>query len=161
MPTRAGEDLRVTDRGRSIAARWRQPTSSTRWSREPVLSFSRASSNLWCVGHAAGGRTGTGGRSAVRASWPVPITRRLSPWGQRLSQITHQADPEAGVEAGESAYYGYNAHTDVETLTDDAGNAVATYGYTAYGNADESEYTGIDRPEAGSPEGAEPYNAYR
>jgi RHS repeat-associated protein len=86
---------------------------------------------------------------------------QYSPWGQRLSQITHQADPEAGIEAGESAYYGYNAHTDVETLTDDAGNAVATYGYTAYGNADESEYSGIDKPEAGNPEGAELYNAYR
>jgi RHS repeat-associated protein len=86
---------------------------------------------------------------------------QYSPWGQRLSQITHQADLEAGVEAGESAYYGYNAHTDVETLTDDTGNTVATYGYTAYGNADESEYTGIDKPEAGTPEDAEPYNAYR
>ncbi|WP_454854034.1 golvesin C-terminal-like domain-containing protein [Promicromonospora soli] len=86
---------------------------------------------------------------------------QYSPWGQRLSQITHQADPEAGVEAGESAYYGYNAHTDVETLTDDTGNAFATYGYTAYGDADESEYTGIDKPEAGTPEDTEPYNAYR
>ncbi len=86
---------------------------------------------------------------------------QYSPWGLRLSQITHQADPEQGIEAGEDAYYGYNAHTDVETLTDDSGNAVATYGYTAYGNADESEYTGIDKPEAGAPEDAEPYNAYR
>jgi RHS repeat-associated protein len=86
---------------------------------------------------------------------------QYSPWGQRLSQITHQGDPDAGVEAGESAYYGYNAHTDVETLTDGTGNAVATYGYTAYGSADESEYTGIDKPEAGTPEEAEPYNAYR
>jgi RHS repeat-associated protein len=86
---------------------------------------------------------------------------QYSPWGQRLSQITHQADPEAGIEAGESTYYGYNAHTDVETSTDDSGNTVATYGYTAYGNADESEYTGIDGPETGSPEDVEPYNAYR
>nr|WP_242504342.1 RHS repeat-associated core domain-containing protein [Promicromonospora panici] len=86
---------------------------------------------------------------------------QFSPWGQRLSQITHQAYPEAGVEAGESAYYGYNAHTDVETLTDDAGNTVATYGYTAYGNADQSEYTGIDKLEAGTPEDVEPYNSYR
>jgi RHS repeat-associated protein len=86
---------------------------------------------------------------------------QYSPWGQRLSQITHQADPEAGVEAGESAYYGYNSHTDVETITDDAGNAVATYGYTAYGDANESEYSGIDKPEAGSPEDAELYNAHR
>ena len=86
---------------------------------------------------------------------------QYSPWGQRLSQITHQADPEAGVEAGESAYYGYNSHTDVETLTDDSGSTVATYGYTAYGNTDEAEYTGIDKPEAGTPEDSEPYNAYR
>ncbi|MFD2027898.1 DNRLRE domain-containing protein [Promicromonospora aerolata] len=86
---------------------------------------------------------------------------QYSPWGQRLSQITHQADPEAGVEAGESAYYGYNSHTDVETLTDDTGTTVATYGYTAYGSADETEYTGIDKPEAGAPEDTEPYNAYR
>jgi RHS repeat-associated protein len=86
---------------------------------------------------------------------------QYSPWGQRLSQITHQADPEAGVEAGESAYYGYNAHTDVETLTDDTGNTVATYGYTAYGDADESEYTGIDKPDVSAPEDSGPYNAYR
>ena len=86
---------------------------------------------------------------------------QYSPWGQRLSQITHQADPETGVEAGESAYYGYNSHTDVETLTDDTGTTVATYGYTAYGSADETEYTGIDKPEAGAPEDTEPYNAYR
>lgn len=86
---------------------------------------------------------------------------QYSPWGQRLSQITHQADPEVGVEEGESAFYGYNAHTDVETLTDDTGNTVATYGYTAYGNADESEYTGIDKPDVSAPEDPEPYNAYR
>ena len=86
---------------------------------------------------------------------------QYSPWGQRLSQITHQANPETDVEAGESAYYGYNSHTDVETLTDSAGDTVATYGYTAYGNADEAEYTGTDKPEVGTPEATEPYNAYR
>ncbi|MEU4361469.1 DNRLRE domain-containing protein [Promicromonospora sp. NPDC023987] len=86
---------------------------------------------------------------------------QYSPWGQRLSQITHQADPEAGVEAGESAYYGYNAHTDVEILTDDTGDTVATYGYTAYGNADVAEYTGIDKPDADTPGQVEQYNAYR
>lgn len=86
---------------------------------------------------------------------------QYSPWGQRLSQITHQADPEQGVEAGESAFYGYNAHTDVETLTDDTGNTVATYGYTAYGNADDAEFTGIDKPDPANPERAKPYNAYR
>ncbi|MFE6511679.1 RHS repeat-associated core domain-containing protein, partial [Nocardioides sp. NPDC057764] len=88
---------------------------------------------------------------------------QYSPWGQRLSQITHQADAEAGVVAGETGYYGYNAHTDVETVTDDTGKTVATYGYTAYGENDEAEFTGIDKPEAGNPEqpSDESFNAYR
>ncbi|MGW8565712.1 hypothetical protein [Isoptericola sp. NPDC055881] len=34
---------------------------------------------------------------------------QYSPWGERLSPVSHQADAEAGVEAGETAYYGYNA----------------------------------------------------
>jgi RHS repeat-associated protein len=80
---------------------------------------------------------------------------QYSPWGKRLSQITHNAD---GTE--EDAYYGYNPHADVETLTDQTGDPVATYGYTAYGNNDEAEFTGIDAPDAGTP-GDEPYNVYR
>ncbi|MFD6176168.1 MULTISPECIES: golvesin C-terminal-like domain-containing protein [unclassified Isoptericola] len=86
---------------------------------------------------------------------------QYSPWGGRLSQISHQADAEAGVEVGETAYYGYNARTDVETLTDETGNTTATYGYTAYGSDDTTEFSGIDKPEAGDPAAAEPYNAYR
>lgn len=87
---------------------------------------------------------------------------QYSPWGQRLSQVSHKADAEAGVEAGETGYYGYNAHTDVETITDDTGGTVATYGYTAYGENDEAEFTGIDKPDVTNP-GAdgELYNAYR
>lgn len=50
---------------------------------------------------------------------------QYSPWGQRLSQVTHNAD---GSE--EDAYYGYNPHTDVEQLTDNTGDTKATYGYT-------------------------------
>lgn len=88
---------------------------------------------------------------------------QYSPWGQRLSQVSHKADTEAGVEAGETGYFGYNAHTDVETVTDDAGKTVATYGYTAYGKNDEAEFTGIDKPDATNPEqpGDESFNAYR
>ena len=88
---------------------------------------------------------------------------QYSPWGQRLSQVSHKADTEAGVDAGETGYYGYNAHTDVETITDDAGSAVATYGYTAYGENDDAEFTGIDKPDAENPEqpGDESFNAYR
>lgn len=80
---------------------------------------------------------------------------QYSPWGQRLSQVTHKDD---GTE--ENAYYGYDSHTDVETLTDDSGDTKATYGYTAYGKNDDAQFTGIDKPDAADPT-KEPYNAYR
>ncbi|MEU9879143.1 DNRLRE domain-containing protein [Streptomyces phaeochromogenes] len=80
---------------------------------------------------------------------------QYSPWGQRLSQIKQNDDGTA-----EDAYYGYNSHTDVETLTDDTGDTKATYGYTAYGNDDRSEFTGIDKPDATEPT-KEAYNSYR
>ncbi|CCK25661.1 mucin-2 [Streptomyces davaonensis JCM 4913] len=80
---------------------------------------------------------------------------QYSPWGERLSQIKHNTDGTT-----ESGYYGYNSHTDVETLTDAGGNTKATYGYTAYGSDNESEYTGIDKPDASDPT-KEAYNAYR
>ncbi|WP_247701713.1 DNRLRE domain-containing protein [Streptomyces sp. F63] len=80
---------------------------------------------------------------------------QYSPWGERLSQIKHNSDGTT-----EDSYYGYNSHTDVETLTDDTGNTMATYGYTAYGKADDAEFTGIDKPDAADP-GKEPYNPYR
>ncbi len=80
---------------------------------------------------------------------------QYSPWGQRLSQVKHNTDGTT-----EDGYYGYNSHTDVETLTDDNGDTKATYGYTAYGSNDESEFTGIDKPETTDPT-KEDYNPYR
>ncbi|WP_154937200.1 DNRLRE domain-containing protein [Micromonospora palomenae] len=80
---------------------------------------------------------------------------QYSPWGQRLSQVTHKAD---GTE--EAAYYGYNPHSDVEQLTDVAGDTKATYGYTAYGKNDDAQFTGIDKPDTADPT-KEPYSAYR
>ncbi len=80
---------------------------------------------------------------------------QYSPWGERLSQIKHNSDGTT-----EDGFYGYNSHTDVETLTDDKGDTKATYGYTAYGNNDATEFTGIDKPEAGQPD-KETYNPYR
>ncbi|MER5306558.1 DNRLRE domain-containing protein [Streptomyces sp. NPDC002773] len=80
---------------------------------------------------------------------------QYSPWGERLSQVKHNTDGTS-----EDGYYGYNSHTDVETLTDKDGNSKATYGYTAYGSNDESEFTGIDKPDAGDPT-KETYNPYR
>ncbi|MFG3130867.1 DNRLRE domain-containing protein [Streptomyces tendae] len=80
---------------------------------------------------------------------------QYSPWGERLSQVTHNGDGTT-----EDGYYGYNNHTDVETLTDKNGDTKATYGYTAYGKDDESEFTGIDKPDAADPT-EEAYNPYR
>ncbi|MFE5484390.1 DNRLRE domain-containing protein [Streptomyces sp. NPDC056527] len=80
---------------------------------------------------------------------------QYSPWGERLSQVKHNTDG-----TGEDGYYGYNAHNDVETLTDKDGDTKATYGYTAYGSDDKTEFTGIDKPDAADPTKQE-YNPYR
>ena len=80
---------------------------------------------------------------------------QYSPWGERLSQVKTNTDGSK-----EDAYYGYNDHTDVETLTDSNGDTKATYGYTAYGQNDDAETTGIDKPDPQDPT-KEPYNAYR
>jgi RHS repeat-associated protein len=80
---------------------------------------------------------------------------QYSPWGERLSQVKTNTDGST-----EDAYYGYNDHTDVETLTDSAGDTKATYGYTAYGQSNDAETTGIDKPDPADPT-KEPYNAYR
>lgn len=85
----------------------------------------------------------------------VTKSYQYSPWGERLSQIKHTS---AGGE--ELGVYGYNSHTDAETLTDSAGDTKATYGYTAYGSDDKSEFTGIDKPETANPD-KEAYNPYR
>ncbi|MFF3610109.1 RHS repeat-associated core domain-containing protein, partial [Streptomyces sp. NPDC002463] len=80
---------------------------------------------------------------------------QYSPWGERLSQVKHNADGTS-----EDAYYGYNSHSDVETLTTKDGDTKATYGYTAYGSDDKSDFTGIDKPDAADPT-KEAYNPYR
>ncbi|MFI6932946.1 DNRLRE domain-containing protein [Streptomyces sp. NPDC050287] len=80
---------------------------------------------------------------------------QYGPWGERLSQIKHNTDGTT-----EDGYYGYNSHTDVETLTDKNGDTKATYGYTAYGKDDKSEFTGIDKPDTTDPT-KEAYNPYR
>ncbi|NUQ98619.1 MAG: DNRLRE domain-containing protein [Streptomyces sp.] len=80
---------------------------------------------------------------------------QYSPWGERLSQIKHNTDGTS-----EDGYYGYNSHTDVDVLTDNNGDTKATYGYTAYGSDDTSEFTGIDKPDAADPT-KDAYNPYR
>ncbi|MFD2767079.1 DNRLRE domain-containing protein [Micromonospora eburnea] len=85
------------------------------------------------------------------------VTRsyRYSPWGERLAQVTYKSGG-----AKEYAYYGYNTHTDVEVLTGAGGNALATYGYTAYGSDDTAQFTGLDKPDPANPD-KKPYNTYR
>ncbi|CAL9574712.1 hypothetical protein SUDANB95_04869 [Actinosynnema sp. ALI-1.44] len=79
--------------------------------------------------------------------------------GQRLTQSKKDTDG-TGPEVAEDSYYGYNPHTDVETLTKDNGDTRATYGYTAYGKDDTESFTGVDKPDVQQP-GKEPYNFYR
>ncbi|WP_040925768.1 RHS repeat-associated core domain-containing protein [Saccharomonospora marina] len=73
--------------------------------------------------------------------------------------MKHDTDG-TGPETDERSFYGFNPHTDVETLTKPNGDTRATYGYTAYGKDDEEAFTGIDKPDAQNP-GREPYNVYR
>ncbi len=85
----------------------------------------------------------------------VTKSYQYSPWGERLTQLKRNAD---GSE--ELGVYGYNGHTDVETLTDTTGDTKSTYGYTAYGNNNDAEFTGIDKPDTAQPD-KEAYNPYR
>ncbi|WP_052433356.1 DNRLRE domain-containing protein [Streptacidiphilus carbonis] len=83
-------------------------------------------------------------------------TYQYSPTGERLDQIVHNTD---GTE--DPSYYSYNQHTDVQAITDSSGNTKATYGYTAYGQDDTSQDTGVDKPSSGQTGTSDPYNAYR
>ncbi|MFI7677915.1 RHS repeat-associated core domain-containing protein, partial [Actinophytocola sp. NPDC049390] len=86
-------------------------------------------------------------------------TYQYDAYGRRLTQQKKDTDG-SGPEVAEDAYYGYNPHTDVETLTTAAGDTKATYGYTAYGSNDTESFTGIDKPDTQNP-GKEPFNFYR
>jgi RHS repeat-associated protein len=49
---------------------------------------------------------------------------------------------------------------DIVALTDEQGNTRATYGYTAYGEDDDTLFTGVDAPDPTDPD-QQPYNTYR
>lgn len=80
-----------------------------------------------------------------------------SPNGERLALLnTTSTTSNSDVS---TSYYTYNAHQDVEALTGPTGTAVATYGYTAYGNPDTTLESGLD---GGSDTVAGfPFNSYR
>jgi YD repeat-containing protein len=91
-----------------------------------------------------------------RTNGTLARTYQYDAFGQRLSQVKKDTDG-GGPEVEETSHYGYNPHTDVETLTNDDGNTRATYGYTAYGSDDMQAFTGIDKPDTQNP-GKEPYS---
>jgi len=77
-----------------------------------------------------------------------------TPGGMRLSQSSHNSD---GTTA--NGYYSYNDHSDVEAVTGASGGTKTTYGYTAYGQDDKTQFTGADKT-APQP-GTQPFNPYR
>lgn len=87
-------------------------------------------------------------------SGSVTASYQYSPWGHRLSQT------KLSGESWELGVYGYNTRGDVESVTTTAGDTKATYGYTAYGKEDPSEFSGVDTPNPADPD-QEPYNPYR
>jgi RHS repeat-associated protein len=95
----------------------------------------------------------TSSAKASPASCRSPTSTPLG--GERLSQTKHNSGGTT-----EESFYGYNPHSDVETLTDQNGDTRATYGYTAYGQNDDTSFTGVDKPNPADPT-KEPYNFYR
>ncbi|MER6347880.1 golvesin C-terminal-like domain-containing protein [Streptomyces sp. NPDC001595] len=75
--------------------------------------------------------------------------------GQRATQIKHKDDG-----AKEYSQFVTSPRGDVEAITKEDGKTRATYGYTAYGAADESQMTGADKPGTGGEE-QEDYNTFR
>jgi RHS repeat-associated protein len=133
-------------------------TDSTRYAYDPL---DRTTSRTKNVGAAGEKRTDfnylglSGEVLSEEIAGQVQVAYQYSPWGQRLSQVKFQAGG-----ATEDSFYGYNPHSDVETLTSEAGDTRATYGYTAYGRDDTESFTGVDKPDPQNPT-AEPYNVYR
>ncbi|MCW3844989.1 polymorphic toxin-type HINT domain-containing protein, partial [Micromonospora yasonensis] len=80
---------------------------------------------------------------------------QYAPWGQQLTQIKHKDDGSR-----EYSQFIYRPRGDVVGITKEDGKTRATYGYTAYGKDDESQFTGVDKP-GSTPDGEEPYNAFR
>jgi RHS repeat-associated protein len=73
--------------------------------------------------------------------------------GEMLGQIHYDGDDE-------QVYLSFNAHSDVEMVTDSDGDAQSTYGYTAYGKDDVKDFTGDDKPDPANPDKDEK-NSYR
>jgi RHS repeat-associated protein len=82
-------------------------------------------------------------------------TYAYTPSGRRLSQSTVSNGTQT------TGYYTYNDHSDVEAVTNAVGDTVSTYGYTAYGQNDTSQFTGLDKNNARPGSATQPFSAYR
>jgi RHS repeat-associated protein len=86
-------------------------------------------------------------------------TYQRDPSGNLLSQVSIKDDGSR-----EDSYTGYDGQSDIDQITDDKGDGRATYGYTAYGKADNDQFTGADKAQdAQNPDNPDqvPYNSYR
>ncbi|HEY9368647.1 DNRLRE domain-containing protein [Streptomyces sp.] len=77
------------------------------------------------------------------------------PSGQQATQIKHKDDGSR-----EYSQYTTSPRGDIEAITKEDGRTRATYGYTAYGKDDSSQFTGADKPDTANP-GKDSYNAFR
>ncbi|MFG2331527.1 DNRLRE domain-containing protein [Streptomyces sp. NPDC048604] len=77
------------------------------------------------------------------------------PSGQQATQIKHK---DGG--GREYSQYTTSPRGDIEAITKEDGRTRATYGYTAYGKDDASQFTGADKPDAAQPD-KDSYNAFR
>jgi len=133
---------------------------ATTTSRNAFDALDRTTSTTTAVGTSAQTTTDyryVGMSSQIEAEQTTGAAGKVyqySSTGERLSQVT------GGGDSSETAYYGYNPHSDVEQISDSSGNTKATYGYTAYGSNADAQFTGIDKPDAADPT-KQPYNAYR
>ncbi|HXH80276.1 AHH domain-containing protein [Nocardioides sp.] len=101
-------------------------------------------------------------------AWQLAKAYTYGPGGEQLAMrdigvnvpgpdATESTDPDKQLDAGESRelFFGTNPHGDIETLTDNTGEVVSSYRYTAYGSADQSGSLGIDAPDTETPEDAQ------
>ena len=64
-----------------------------------------------------------------------------------FGRLSDEGSCSAGLGNGTKTpgYYTYNGHSDVEAVTGNSGDTMSTYGYTAYGQNDTSQFTGKDK----------------
>ena len=91
-------------------------------------------------------------------AWAVTKAYTYGPGGEKIGMVD---TPLTGGTGPKSYYYGANPHGDVETLTKDDGTTAATYGYTAYGDAERRYTTGLDKITDDPAQDADVVNPYR